>query len=416
MKKMICGLFFYGSALALLAHCRVPVPHAPVKLVSAVQDKNFYVLSLMERSPAVTKALMEDHELEKLADAERDGIARCEAAKASNPDCTIDIALFNDAQIDLVSKQLAHLYETNPAVRALVAGPMHRSGFFELYAAGTDKALFVHAWIDAAHGIDQILNTYGKGAPPHLPKIDSASFEMNSPAGRQLLLNFYGTLAKQPDGIFFEPSLRLALLLLDANHRDEAGRFEPLESGENAAAIRRLVNIRWSDYRYTVILVPGRGPDQVGVNLAPEGQQRIALAAKNYKAGLAPILLVSGGFVHPAQTPFCEAIEMKKALIADFGIPADAILVDPYARHTTTNLRNATRLIYRYGIPFDSPALVTTDVEQSAYIESSIFSARSKNELGYVPYRRLTRISAVDLAFLPELDSLQADSSDPLDP
>jgi hypothetical protein len=43
-----------------------------------------------------------------------------------------------------------------------------------------------------------------------------------------------------------------------------------------------------------------------------------------------------------------------------FGIPANAIIVDPHARHTTTKMRNAARLIYRYGMPFSAKALVTT--------------------------------------------------------
>jgi uncharacterized SAM-binding protein YcdF (DUF218 family) len=41
---------------------------------------------------------------------------------------------------------------------------------------------------------------------------------------------------------------------------------------------------------------------------------------------------------------------MKHDLIARLGIPAAAILVDPHARHTTTNMRNAARLLYRYGM------------------------------------------------------------------
>jgi len=40
--------------------------------------------------------------------------------------------------------------------------------------------------------------------------------------------------------LFFQPSLSFALHLLDANHRDEAGRLEPLERGENAAALGRI--------------------------------------------------------------------------------------------------------------------------------------------------------------------------------
>ena len=47
---------------------------------------------------------------------------------------------------------------------------------------------------------------------------------------------------------------------------------------------------------------------------------------------------------------------------------------------------------------------------------NKIFELRSKDELGYVPYRSLMRISPTDLSFLPEIDSLQGDASDPLDP
>ena len=99
-----------------------------------------------------------------------------------------------------------------------------------------------------------------------------------------------------------------------------------------------------------------------------------------------------------------------------FGIPAEAIIVDPHARHTTTNMRNAARLIYRYGIPFDKKALVTTDPQQSDYIENPTFEKRCLNELGYLPYRLVRRTSAFDLEFLPQIESLQADPTDPLDP
>ena len=90
-------------------------------------------------------------------------------------------------------------------------------------------------------------------------------------------------------------------------HQDEVGRFESLENGENVAAIHRLAKFKWAGYRYAVISLPGLGPDQVGLKLAPEGQQRTTLAAQNFKAGLAPTILVLGGFVHTAQTLFCGA-------------------------------------------------------------------------------------------------------------
>jgi hypothetical protein len=416
MKTHSYWALFCGIACALPAVVAAQPRHAPVALIAPVQDKNFYVLSLMERTPAVTRALTQDPVLARMAAADQASLARCGAENGNSSHCAIDALFFSDEQIEQAGKRLEHLYETDDSVRQVVAGPMRRSGFFQLYAASSDKDLLIRAWVDAAHGIDRILNTYGRGNSPGVPEIDAPSFEMGSPAGRQLLRGFVEKASHPSEGLFFEPSLRLALLLLEVNHRDEAGRFEPLAAGENARTIRHLAAIDWAHYRYSVIVVPGRGPDEPGVSLAPGGRVRIELAAKEYREGMAPIILVSGGFVHPAQTPFCEAIEMKKALIADFGIPADVILIDPHARHTTTNLRNASRLIYRYGIPFDKPALITTDPEQSAYIESGAFRIRSKDELGYLPYRHLTRLSPVDLSFLPEIDSLQHDSRDPLDP
>jgi DUF218 domain len=93
----------------------------------------------------------------------------------------------------------------------------------------------------------------------------------------------------------------------------------------------------------------GFGPDRMGWDLSPQGRLRVEVAARRYKDGQAPLILVSGGYVHPNQTADCEALEMKKSLIDDYGVPADSIIVEPHARHTTTNLRNAARLMYRYG-------------------------------------------------------------------
>lgn len=97
-------------------------------------------------------------------------------------------------------------------------------------------------------------------------------------------------------------------------------------------------------------------------------------------------------------------------------MPAAAVIVEPHARHTTTNLRNAARLMYRYGIPFGAKALITTDSFQSTYIEGQAFAKRCEQELGYQPVTVLRRASAFDLEFTPRLESLQIDSMDPLDP
>ena len=143
---------------------------------------------------------------------------------------------------------------------------------------------------------------------------------------------------------------------------------------------------------------------------------RLELAVARFRAGKAPFIIVSGGYVHPNQTPFNEAFEMKRSLIKDFGVPADAILIDPHARHTTTNLRNASRLVIRYGMPIDKPMLITSDASQSAYITGTVFRDRCLKELGYQPGVIGRRHSKFDVEFIPGLDSLHADARDPLDP
>ena len=107
---------------------------------------------------------------------------------------------------------------------------------------------------------------------------------------------------------------------------------------------------------------------------------------------------------------------MKKALIQEFGVGPESILVDPHARHTTTNMRNAARLLYRYDAPFEKTVLVSSDPNQSAYIEGGVFAKRCMDELGYMPYKIVKRLSVFDLEWLPQIDSLQADAHDPLDP
>jgi hypothetical protein len=107
---------------------------------------------------------------------------------------------------------------------------------------------------------------------------------------------------------------------------------------------------------------------------------------------------------------------MKKALLRDYHVPGEAILVDPHARHTTTNMRNAAREIYRYNMPMNKPALVVSDPLQIAYILSQPFADRCRDELGYVPYQIIRRHSETGIVFLPRVESLQQNPIDPLDP
>jgi hypothetical protein len=210
-------------------------------------------------------------------------------------------------------------------------------------------------------------------------------------------------------------SVLFAVEALKLNERDEAARYEPLTALENAAAYKTVKKIKWRQYPYSVILVPGLGPEQPGVKLDPNGAKRCDSAAVRYREGKAPFLVVSGGHVHPNKTPYCEAIEMKKYMVEVLHIPAAAIIIEPHARHTTTNLRNTNRLIFRFKMPFKKPVLIVTDAAQNTYINGSMKDKVVK-ELGYTPFSTIKKLSATETEYLPTDDSRQVNSLDPLDP
>jgi DUF218 domain len=410
---LTAALLFLAASVALAEPA-----HEPLKLPAPIQDKNFYFLSALERTSGAHDAVRRDPGLARMTAARMASLDGAAKSCGADLDCYAAAFRWSDEQAAEASRALVGVYRSSRAVRELVDGPLRASGMYVRYEGGGGEDLLARAWSDCARGMNRMMDVYGLGKAPRYPAIDSMTYDPKLPAYPRVVQSL---IAVMQDGrsaldLFFTPSLRFALELMFLNHRDEAGRYEPMETGENAAAFQRLKAIRWSDYPYSVIVVPGAGNDRPGVRLSAAGKLRDELAAKRFHDGKAPFVLVSGGFVHPAQTEYAEAIEMKRDLMTRFGVPAEAIVVDPHARHTTTNMRNAARLIYRYGIPFAKKVLVTTDRDQSQYIEAPLFAKRCMEELDYVPYRLLGRMSPFDLEFVPVLDSLQSDPRDPLDP
>jgi hypothetical protein len=203
--------------------------------------------------------------------------------------------------------------------------------------------------IVAAEGMNRIIDVYQLGQAPRYPAIDAPMYDVKSPVYLRMLETGKKVIAGQarPDDAFFSASLWYAILLLELNRRDEAVRFEPMEEGENRAAVQRTKALAGKQFAYAAIVAPGAGSDRPGVPLSPYGKLRLRVAAARYREGKAPFVIVSGGYVHPNQTPFNKALEMKKSLVEDFGVPAEVIGIDPHARHTTTNLRNAARAFSR---------------------------------------------------------------------
>ncbi len=271
------------------------------------------------------------------------------------------------------------------------------------------------AWTDAAKGLNRILDVYGSGKDPKYKDIDRVSYDVNAETYRNLVKNKAAEIKLSRDALFFEPTLEFALKLLEINRRDEAGRYEPLEQGQNKAAVENLKNIKWNDFPYSFILVLGSGGRDLATSLSPIGAQRTDVAAQLFLKHQAPLIIVSGGFVHPMQTPYCEAIEMKKYLVEKYKISEKNILIEPHARHTTTNFRNGARLAFRYGIPTDK-ALVTSSEDHITSCVNDAFRIRNLNELGYFPMEFIKQISPTEAEFRPSIMSLFLDANDPLDP
>jgi hypothetical protein len=67
-------------------------------------------------------------------------------------------------------------------------------------------------------------------------------------------------------------------------------------------------------------LVLGSGPPDWAQSKS-DSAQRADVKAQLFLDHKAPLIIVSGGHVHPMQTPYCEAIEMKKYVMEKFKIP-----------------------------------------------------------------------------------------------
>jgi hypothetical protein len=381
-------------------------------LRSAVQDKNFYLLSLFQQNREVRKLLSGNKALKKLSNDKLQALRV--AANCNEVGCFDQLLRFSGPTIETVANELEALAK-NPEFKRLAMKDLRPSGAFIKYSSQSDSEMLIAAWKDAANGMNRLLSIYYLGNDPLYKQIDKVSFDVSSEEYRKLLKVKLMEIKLSKDPLFFEPTLNFALKLLEANRRDEAGRYEPLEAGENKTCFHDLKNIRWSDYPYSFILVLGSGPED-SARLSKTGAKRADQAAQLFLEHKAPLIILSGGHVHPMQTPFNEAIEMKKYVMEKFKIPEKSILIDPHARHTTTNFRNAARLVFRYRIPADRKALVTSSEDHIASTTKESFRSRCVKELGYFPMEFITRISPVAAEFKPSVASLFFDANDPLDP
>ncbi len=378
-------------------------------------DKNFYLLTVFEFYPEIKQLLGKDPALDSIYQAKTKLLSPTHELSANWPDSVFSVLQYSFEDSLKIDHALSTIYENSKLrLDSLIDYQLRPSGYYEVYTAGNNKLLFLRAWGQCIRGCNYIIGHYGFQNQLAAYYPDDAHIHY-----RARIKGLFDSLAiAGKSGQFYAPALSVSLGLLAINGCDEAVRHEPLNAGLNRAALKKIKTAAWRHYPYSAILLLGSGPDKDNIALSPVGRKRCDSAVVRYRKRLAPCIIASGGYVHPAGTKYCEAIEMKRYLMEQYGLPEEAIIVDPFARHTTTNIRNANRIIFHNGIPADKPVLVISSPSHITSITEAghSFDIRNLRELGYLPYSDMEKISVSEARYVPSMLSLQSNPVDPLDP
>ena len=338
--------------------------------------------------------------VEKAA-TEESGVIRCKLSRK---------------EIEKTGQRLAAL-AGQTALRDIVSA-LRESGQYSVYEELPDGEFLKAAWRQDAEGMNRIIDVYALGITPHYAGIDSIDIDIRDENYiRDLRADVRSTvLALSRDGAIYSIAMYAALCWLDVNDRYEAADYEPLEDGLNKKAYEAVKATDWDRYPYSSILVLGCGPERKEETISPQSRMRALYGAELYRQGKAPFLIVSGGRVHPFKTPYSEAFEMKQYLMENCGIPEEAIICEPHARHTTTNIRNSARIMLKQGFPMDKPGLITSSGSQIDYLAKPNFINTCMRHMLVVPFTLGTRLNPREIEYFPLPCATQVVSEDPLDP
>ena len=378
-----------------------------------IESKNYYFTFLTGYVPEVDSLLQTNAVLKQMAETKQQQLK-----KAITFDEQIAAFKLSDDEIERAGNALSSLYAPENALGRLLTGHILPSGCYGQYKE-TGKELIKRIWEQDAKGMNHAIAVYGAGARPNYPMIDSIYFDVTSSRYRKEILPTCVqnvALENEASPRFYSVTLLAAKHLLDVNDRLQAADYEPMGATVNQAAYRRVRQINWKDYPYSALIVLGVGPNVEKEAISPEGRQRAAYAALCFRRHLIPFIILSGGKVHPYHTPYCEAEEMKKYMMEVWNVPAEAIIMEPHARHTTTNVRNAGRILWREGFPTDKPALITGSTSHIDYVINPNFKKRFLKELKIVPYRLGKRVSERLVEYYPLESALIINPSEPMDP
>lgn len=369
--------------------------------------------SVLNAHPSVGHSLAKYKPLRKIARTNNTLLKK--DLKAGQLEKAIHDIQLSSIQIKTIVQSLGKLNHKNPEMAAVVK-QLRATQRYTWGTSDADSAFLRKMVENVASGMRYATDVYLFGSKPTYGKIDAISIDLKNPDIRTALKDSLRRwLTSESADLFYFLPLKTALTALKMNGRTEAIWYDPLTEGLNAGPVAAIKKTDFSKYTYSAILVPGLGPEKPGVALTEGGKARCRMAAEQFNKGQAPFLIVSGGHVHPNKTPYCEAVEMKKYMVDSLHMNEACILIEPYARHTTTNLRNATRLIQLTGMPLDKPVLIVTDESQSSYINKGMRKT-SLRDLGYTPYAELKILSPTHTVFTLNSKSSLVNPLDPLDP
>ncbi len=375
--------------------------------------KNYYLTYAFRNNPSLVQELYKDPAVQTMLN---DRNKRFDDGKnCSTTECLIDALKWKDSEISILNNKFQDLYVKNKNFLNFIENTLFRAGKYKKQESQNPKEMLQKALLQDLTAMNNVIDIYGAGKKPDYPEIDSISFNVKDKNYIELLRNVRFDVAADTEKNAFDQTLLSAIRLLEINERWDAAQLEPLTKTENKEAFERIKKTDFSKYPYASLLILGAGPQIYGQKISPLGMLRSRQALRAYQKGLVPFIIVSGGRVHPFKTQYIEAVEMKRYMIDVLGIPSSAIIIDPFARHTTTNVRNAGRMIMDYGFPKDKWSLVSSNKTHIDYVEKAM-DKRSLKELGTIPYIVGKRISDLLLEYKPTPEVFIINPSEPLDP
>lgn len=379
-----------------------------------IESKNYYFTYLLGYFHDVDSLLQTNTTLKQMAIEKRQKLIQ-----ASTYEERIAAFKFTEEEIHKAGLAFAQLYHKGNPLDKLLKTQIIPSGCYGQYTEEGSE-LIKKIWRQDAEGINYAIEVYGSGRHPNYPQIDSIYFNVKSSRYTKEILpgcQRNVLLETEPASRFYSIPIAAVRTLLDVNECAQASDYEPMGKGVNSLAYSKIKQTVWDDYPYSAILVLGAGPESKSESISPEGKIRAEYAAIYYHRRQAPFIIVSGGKVHPYHTPYCEAEEMKRYLMKCWDVPESAIIMEPHARHTTTNIRNSGRILWREGFPMDKAALITSSSSHIDYIiNGNGFKQRFLKELKTIPYRLGKRISDGAIEYYPLVSTLIINPLEPLDP